>query len=69
MIDWEGTELFYYYDNGECHGISLSSIQFSIVIKILGLEINPDGSVNCFSDETLKRFFTMDNNPLKLKKR
>ena len=67
MIDWEGAELCYYI-NGESHGIDLSDTQFAIVAKILGLEINHDGSVNCFSDETLKRFIGMDSNPLKLKK-
>lgn len=67
MIDWEGAELCYYY-NGESHGIDLSDTQFAIVAKILGLEINHDGSVNCFSDETLKRFIGMDSNPLKLEK-
>lgn len=67
MIDWEGAELCYYY-NGESHGIDLSDTQFAVIAKILGLEINPDGSVNCFSDETLKRFIGMDSNPLKLKK-
>ena len=67
MIDWEGAELCYYV-NGESHAIDLSDTQFAIVARILGLEINRDGSVNCFSDETLKRFAQMDGNPLKLKK-
>lgn len=67
MIDWEGAELCYYY-NDESHGIDLSNTQFAIIAKILGLEINPDGSVNCFSDEALKRLANMDSNPLKLKK-
>lgn len=66
-MEWEGAELCYYI-NGESHGIDLSDTQFAIVAKILGLEINHDGSVNCFSDETLKRFIRMDSNPLKLKK-
>ena len=44
MIDWEGAELCYYY-NGESHGIDLSDTQFAIVAKILGLEMNHDGSV------------------------
>lgn len=68
MTDWEGAELCYYSD-GESHGIALSDAQFAIIAKILGLEINPDGSVNCFSDETLKRFIGMDGNPLKLGKK
>lgn len=67
MINWEGAELCYYY-NGESNAIDLSDTQFAIIAKILGLEINSDGSVNCFSDETLKRFIEMNNNPLKLKK-
>ena len=66
-MEWEGAELCYYI-NGESHGIDLSDTQFAIVAKILGLEINPDGSVNCFSDDMLKRFIGMDSNPLKLKK-
>lgn len=67
MINWEGAELCYYY-NGESYGIDLSDIQFVIVAKILGLEINPNGSVNCFSDETLKRFAEMKENPLRFRK-
>lgn len=67
MIDWEGAELCYYYD-GESHAIDLSDVQFAVITKILGLELQPNGEVNCFSDETLKRFIEMDKNPLKLKK-
>lgn len=66
-MKWEGAELCYYC-NGESNAIDLSDMQFAVIAKILGLEINLDGSVTCFSDETLKRFVTMDNNPLKLKK-
>jgi hypothetical protein len=67
MIDWEGAEICYYHD-GESHTISLSDIQFAIVVKILGLEVNANESVNCFSDETLKQFLTMKGNPLNLQK-
>lgn len=67
MIDWEGAEICYYY-NGESHAISLSDIQFAVVVKILGLEVNEDESVNCFSDATLKKFITMKGNPLNLQK-
>lgn len=67
MIDWEGAEICYYY-NGESHTISLSDIQFAVVVKILGLEVNADESVNCFSDATLKQFITMKGNPLNLQK-
>lgn len=68
MIDWEGSEISYYYD-GESYSISLSDIQFAIVAKILGLEINEDGTINCFSDETLINFTKIKNNPLRLKKK
>lgn len=67
MIDWEGAELCYYVD-GESHAISLSNAQFAVVAKILGLEIMPNGDVNCFSDRTLGRIAEMDGNPLKLTK-
>lgn len=66
MIDWEGAEICYYY-NGESHSMSLSNMQFAVIGKILGLEILPDGTVQCFSDETLKQFASMKGNPLKLK--
>lgn len=66
-MNWEGAELCYYI-NGESHSISLTDTQFAIIAKILGLEINQDGSVNCFSDETLKNLANIDSNPLKLKK-
>ena len=66
MINWEGAELCYYH-NGESHEISLSNIQFAIITKILGLEINQDGSINCFSDETLKQLIKIKGNPLNLK--
>ena len=67
MINWEGAELCYYV-NGESEAISLSDTQFAVIVKILGLEIQPDGTVNCFSDETLKRLAEMTGNPLKLQK-
>ena len=67
-MDWEGAELCYYY-NGESHGIDLSDTQFAIIAKILGLEINQDGSISCFTDDTLKKFVSMDSNPLRLVKR
>ena len=66
-MDWEGAELCYYY-NGESHGIDLSDTQFAIIAKILGLEINQDGSITCFSDETHKKFVSMKSNPLRLVK-
>lgn len=65
MINWEGAELCYYL-NEESHSIELSNTQFAIIAKILGLEIKQDGSVNCFSDETLIRFTKIKSNPLKL---
>ena len=66
MIDWEGAELCYYV-NGESREIALSDVQFAIVVKILGLQINGEKSISCFSDETLKQFLKMKGNPLNLK--
>ena len=65
MIDWEGAEICYYF-NGESHSIDLTNVQFAVVAKILGLEIQKDGSVQCYSDDTLRRFITMKGNPLRL---
>lgn len=66
MINWEGAEICYYHD-GESQSVDLSDIQFAVVMKILGLKLNKDGSINCFSDETLRKFTEMKGNPLKLK--
>lgn len=65
---WEGAELYYYY-NEESHGFELSDAQFAIIAKILGLEVNSNGEISCYSDETLKQFLEMKENPLRLKKR
>ena len=65
MINWEGAELCYYY-NGERHSIALSDTQFAVITKILGLEIQPNGAINCFSDGTLKQLCEMKGNPLRL---
>lgn len=64
MINWEGAEICYYL-NGESYSIGLSDVQFAIVAKILGLELNQDGSITCFSDESLRQFASMKSNPLK----
>lgn len=64
-IDWEGAELCYYF-NGESHSIDLTDMQFAIITKILGLRIQPDGSVICFSDESLNNIANMKGNPLHL---
>jgi len=66
MIKWEGAEVCYYH-NGESNSFSLSDTQFAIIVKILGIELTTNG-INCFSDETLKKFTTMDSNPLKFVK-
>lgn len=65
-MDWEGAELCYYI-NGESNSIALSNVQFAMIAKLLGLEIKPNGEVTCYSDNTLKRFATMQGNPLNLK--
>lgn len=67
MIDWEGAELCYYF-NGESHSVDLTDTQFAVIAKILGLEILQDGTIQCFSDNTLKQLIHMKGNPLRLKK-
>lgn len=67
MINWEGAEIYYYY-NGESYSFSLSNTQFAIIAKILGLELNKNGDITCFSDETLQQLINFKGNPLKLEK-
>lgn len=64
---WEGAEICYYID-GKGYSFSLSDMQFAIVARILGLNVNEDCTeINHYSDETLKQFVTMRGNPLRLK--
>lgn len=53
--------------NGDTINIPLSDMQTAIVIKILGLKIQNENSITCYSDEQLKRFLNLKSNPLKLK--
>ncbi len=66
-MKWEGAELCYYF-NGESHSVDLTDTQFAVIAKILGLEILQDGTIQCFSDNTLKQLIHMKGNPLRLKK-
>ena len=63
---WEGAEICY-YATGESYTVGLSDVQFAVVAKILGLSVQKDGTVNCYSDETLKQFTQMNGNPLRLR--
>lgn len=66
MEEWEGAEICYYVD-GESYSFDLTDTQFAIVAKILGLQ-ERENELICFSDETLKKFLKMKNNPLRYKK-
>jgi hypothetical protein len=63
--NWNGAEILYHF-NDESHSFELSDTQFAIIIKILGLTLNRDGSVSCYSDLTLNQLMNMNGNPLKL---
>lgn len=65
MTEWEGAEICF-YTNGESHSFSLSDVQFAVIVKMLGLQMNRNDEISCFSDDTLKQFLTMKGNPLKL---
>ena len=65
-MNFEGAEICYYI-NGESYSVDLSPIQFSIVIKILGLNLMENGDISCYSDNTLKQIANMIGNPLHLK--
>lgn len=58
-------EIFYYF-NDESYSFSLSDTQFEVIARILGLQLNFDGSIRCYSDESLKKVMEMNGNPFKL---
>lgn len=65
---WEGAELAFYVD-GESYSFSLSDIEFIAVAKLLGFKMDLEtGEITAYSDETIKRFMTMESNPLKLQR-
>lgn len=59
--------LTFYYPDGRNVEINLSPIQAQTVYKILGLNTDDaTGKMICFNDESLKRLWQMDTNPLRL---
>lgn len=62
----EGVELTIYSTTGENIAFDLSPTQLAIIIKILGLKLEPNQEIRCFSDSSLKRIAEMKGNPLKL---
>lgn len=67
MSNSVNAEIFYYFNN-ESYSFSLSDTQFDVIATILGLQLNFDGSIRCYSDESLKQVMEMDSNPFKLQK-
>ena len=63
-----GAELTMYLGGGSSDTLSLSPMQLAIVIKILGLSLDPEnGDIACYSDETLKQMLKLKGNPLRLR--
>lgn len=61
------------YTDGKIENIELSPTQLATIIKILGLNNFTKDEIytekykyTCYSDDTLKRFFAMESNPLRL---
>lgn len=50
----ESVELGIYMIDGNNINMSLSPVQLEAVARILGLEFKSDGTVACFSDNSLK---------------
>lgn len=62
----EGVEITIYSTTGENIAFDLSPAQLAIVVKILGLQLEPGQEIRCFSDSALKRIAEMKSNPLHL---
>lgn len=66
---FEGAELIVYSTTGEELQVDLSAKQLFLVMKVLGIEFNSNGSYNCFSDNSLDKIASMKGNPLRLVER
>lgn len=67
-IDFEGAEMIVYF-NGEEVTIPLSDTQFAACTKLLGLQLQSNSEIACYSDATIKQFMTLSSNPLRLQKK
>ena len=52
----ESVDLSVWFDDGNHAEINLSPMQTLMVLKLLGIEPAGKGCINCYSDQTLKRF-------------
>lgn len=57
-------EIILYDDNGNNFSIDLTSTQLAIICKILGFKFYKDGTMSCFSDNSLENIIQMKGNPL-----
>lgn len=62
----EGAEITIYSTDGNCISFDLSPSQLAIVIKILGIQLEEEQEIRCFSDSALKQIVEMKSNPLHL---
>lgn len=62
----KNAELTLYDENFDSIELQLSPMQLKTIIQILGINFADEHSYNCHSDNTLKRLFEYDGNPLKL---
>ena len=62
----KGAEINLYLSNNDIYTINLSETQLKIINKILGIKIDlKQDTISQFSDETLNKFMTLKNNPLR----
>ena len=63
----KSAEITLYTDNFDTVELQLSPMQLKTIIQILGINFQNQNSYNCHSDETLKRLFEYNGNPLNLR--
>lgn len=62
----DSAEMIIYDSNGNNITFDLNKLQLAMIIKLLGLSIDDQNTMACYSDATLKQFIAMKGNPLRL---
>ena len=53
-----GAEITIYNHDGNDISLDLSKVQIAMIIKALGLQYNPDGTMTMYDDKSLETLYT-----------
>lgn len=62
----DSAEIVIYDTEGNSITFDLNKLQLAMIIKLLGLAVDDDKTMACYSNATLEQFMEMKGNPLRL---